>query len=327
MSSSPYARSHKPTGFSLEPTHVRSTPIWANFRRAALFWHEFGFAVIPVVPGSKKPAVTWDSWLTGLVRLKIDDHWRSHPAHELGVIVGDKIVVFDADSPESVSALNNVESKHGIVPLLVVKTTRGEHHYYRLADDTSIRTAAYCTRDFPERVDVKTGRSLVILPPSTGKSIVNLEVSHASEFSVASQPFIEALTKGAHNTPKTAISRPPSQTHEVVKPTLRSLQAALNRLDPDLPYGDWFRVAAVVFHETAGGNDGYGLFDRWSATGRKYKGVHDTGKLWKALRPDHPKPLTIATLRFLLTAEGHDWTDICAEADETFTLVDEEVAQ
>jgi hypothetical protein len=42
-----------------------------DFKRAALSWYEFGFSVIPIIPGTKLPAVKWDPWLDGLSPKKI----------------------------------------------------------------------------------------------------------------------------------------------------------------------------------------------------------------------------------------------------------------
>jgi len=51
----------------------------------------------------------------------------------------------------------------------------------------------------------------------------------------------------------------------------------------------------------------------------------DTRAKWKSFRLDHPRPLTMATLHHLLTEQGHDWEEVCAEADgDAFQVVEEE---
>lgn len=95
---------------------------------------------------------------------------------------------------------------------------------------------------------------------------------------------------------------------------LSVLAAGVYRLDPDIGRADWFRVAAILHHETAGSAEGYALFDAWSANGKKYKGIGDTGSVWKSIRPGHAKPATLGSLRFMLREAGHDWYDVLADA-------------
>ena len=160
------------------PTSISTPPMaFASFREAALFWFGFGFHVIPIVPGTKRPATKWDPWLHDLSGAKISAYWRQHPAHEVGFIVGAGYIVFDADSRQSVAALQAMEQQFGVEPMLVVQTKRGEHHYYRRDAGTMATTVAFSTDAFPDRVDVKTGRTIVILPPSTGKVIVKMGVT------------------------------------------------------------------------------------------------------------------------------------------------------
>jgi hypothetical protein len=306
----------------------KSWPTFPDCGEAALFWHDFGFCVIPIRPRTKIPGVTWDAWAANLSAPKIREYWRERPDHEVGFIVGDAFIVFDADSPESVDTLIGAEARFGIAPRMVVATKRGEHHYYRREPGSHATSACYCTREQPERVDIKTGRSMVILPPSTGKTIVSLGATaipaHVSELSVAPQAFIDALAPSPRRSSALVTpSRPPPDA-SCIAARLPLLQACLKRLDPDLAYPDWFRVAAAVFHETAGTEAGFDLFDGWSCAGRKYKGKHDTRQVWKAFRLDHPRPTTIATLIHMLGAEGHDWNSICDDATDPFVRVDGE---
>ena len=141
------------------------------FSNAATYWHNFGFAVIPIIPGTKLPAVKWDPWLSALSQETISAHWDKHPDHELGFIVGDDVIVFDADSPAAIAALAELEKAFDVTPCLTVTTTKGQHHYFRRATATYAKSDSHSTEEHPERIDVKTGRALVVLPPSTGKEV------------------------------------------------------------------------------------------------------------------------------------------------------------
>lgn len=169
----------------------------ASHYESALKLAGFGFVVIPVVPFIKRPALPWDPWIEKLSHASIRTHWAKHPDHELGCIVGDGLIVFDADSPSAVAALHAIEARFGIVPSLIVATRRGEHHYYRRPAGVVAKSDSHCTEKHPERVDIKTGRAMVVLPPSTGKTVKTCTVRHSSELAAVTQEFVDAVD--AHN--------------------------------------------------------------------------------------------------------------------------------
>lgn len=152
---------------------IKTEPQSPDFLKATLKWYKFGFQVIPIVPHTKKTAVKWDPWLEPLSILRIYRHWRNNPDHELGFIVGQEIIVFDADTPESLRRLYQIEFQFGIKSKLIVKTCKGEHHYFRLANGTFAKSDSHSSEKHPERIDVKTGRALIVLPPSGGKEVLD----------------------------------------------------------------------------------------------------------------------------------------------------------
>ena len=120
---------------------------FTNKDEAALFWFKYGLKVIPIIPDTKQTAVKWNKWLNGLSLKKIAEYWKKHPNHEVGFIVSEDIIVFDADSPESIVALAELEARFGVKPMLVVKTAKGEHHYYRRAKGTVAKSDAHSTSE------------------------------------------------------------------------------------------------------------------------------------------------------------------------------------
>lgn len=294
------------------PALPPEAPSFTNNLQAALFWHAYGFSVIPVSPDTKATAVRWDGWLKGLTAARIKAYYGLYPTHELGFIVGDQYIVFDADSPESLASLYAAEEKFGVHPMLVGTTKHGEHHSFKLASGTRAKTSVHSTKDHPERVDVKTGRTMVVLPPSTDKHIATFAAKHASELSAAPQAFIDALTG---LTPRPLPPGPQQVAVSQPLTPLPLLQACIDRLDPDMGRQNWFRVGAALHHETSGGADGFTLFDTWSAKGTKYKGIGDTGGVWKSIKPGHAKPSTMGTLRHVLREAGHEWYDILADLE------------
>lgn len=103
---------------------------------------------------------------------------------------------------------------------------------------------------------------------------------------------------------------------------LKLLRVVLSCLDADMGYFDWFRVCAGVSHESGGHEDGFELFDQWSSTGEKYRDSRETRSKWDSLSLDHPNPVTMATLRRMVEANGHDWSDVCA-AEGGFDIIND----
>lgn len=131
---------------------------------SALFFFLAGFPVIPIVPGTKRTAVKWDPWLERLSEDAIRAYWGEHPNYGVGFIVPECLVVFDADTAMAVAALYQIEESFDIQSRFIVKTKRGEHHYFRLAPGTKIKTCSMDTAKFPHGIDIKAKRSMVILP-------------------------------------------------------------------------------------------------------------------------------------------------------------------
>jgi len=103
-----------------------------DYLSAATHWFGFGFRVLPIAPGTKKSAVKWDPWSETLSQQQIQEYWQQHPDHELGCIVGEDMIVFDADTIEGVTAMYTLETRFKLEPALVVLTSKGQHHYFRV---------------------------------------------------------------------------------------------------------------------------------------------------------------------------------------------------
>lgn len=299
-----------------------------EFLPAAMYWFGYDFNVIPIGPASKITAVKWDHWLDGLSPLTIKDYWTEHPDHELGFIVGDDIIVFDADGPESVAALAEIEASSGMTPKIVVKTSKGEHHYYRRAADTVAKSDSHSSEKYPDRLDIKTGRALVILPPSTGKSLLVNTAEDKEELSEATQAFIDAIYEhNGRSAPSEVKAVPPLRSMdsqgEIDETSLSKLGALMKTVDPDCGYEDWRNVLMAVFHETQGSDDGLALVDAWSCNGKKYKGTKDIESKWKSFRLDVDRPVTIGTLIKMAKDAGANVAAILN--DDAFELCEGEV--
>ena len=299
---------------SSESSSIDAVVFPANPATAAIRLLELGFTPIPANTETKATSVKWDGWSEKVSGPLIRAHWALNPHNGVGVIVGDNFVFFDADSPASIATLEAAEAKHGVSPSMAYKTPKGVHHVYRLEHGTKARTSTHCTAANPDLVDVKTGRTMVIVPPSPGRVLTKLTANHARDFTPAPQGLINDLGGGVPDAPVPLGATVGYQEAAAPPTPLAVLAACVHRLDPDLSRADWFRVAAVLHRETAGSVEGYKLFDAWSAGGKKYKGVRDTDLVWKSIKTGHAKPATMGSLRFMLREAGHDWYDILADA-------------
>lgn len=302
------------------PSPSDPLPTFASNVEGALHWHAFGFKVIPLVQHSKLPALSWDPWLNKLSSTKITQHWSNFTGHEVGFIVGDDMIVFDADSPESIAALAAIEKAHGITPNMVVKTTKGEHHYYRRAKGIFAKSDSHSTKESPERLDVKTGRALVILPPSTGKNIVVCNVKNASELFEVGQDFIDAVFQ--HNgrpVPRPAeITTSARDESDSPGNNLTRLRALLERIPSDCGYDEWLHTLMAIYHETGGSEDGFVIANNWSSKGNSYAGEKDIRIKWNSFKSGTANPITIATIIKMAKESGADVSMICVAPEEQF---------
>lgn len=291
---------------------------FASFGESALYWYRFGFKVIPITPGTKQSPIPWDPWLEALSPASITAYWAKNRDHEIAFIVGDDVIVFDTDSKESNAALVAIEQSH-VYPNMVVKTTNGSHHYFRLATSTYARSDSHSTEVHPNRIDVKTGRGQIILPPSIGKSISLGLAKNSGELIEVGQDFIDAIFK--HNgrpLPRPSVVSPSDCDHHDINDLgMAELGELLEHLDPDSGgYDDWVKVLMAIFHETNGKEEGLDLANQWSSKGAKYKGIREIETKWRSFTVGRERPVTIATLYKMASDAGANVSAIRAPLDE-----------
>jgi len=298
-----------------------------TFLDAALHWFAFGLRVIPLVPNSKQSAVKWDRWLDALTEDTIKSYWSQNPSHELACIVGEGLVVFDTDSPEAGRALMEIEMEYGCRPLFITKTRRGFHQYFRVAAGAYVKSDSHSTEVHPDRIDVKTGRGMIVLPPSTDKMIYRLYADDIYGLDEVDQDFIDAVFK--HNGRQPPRRPDPSAVRvsesAVTDAHLAKIEALLEHISPDRGYDDWIHVLMAVFHESQGSDEGLELADRWSSQGRSYKGTEAVEVKWRSFGLDTANPVTMGTLIKLAKESGADSQAIRSSMNDDFTVCEYEV--
>ena len=122
----------------------------------ALMWHNLGIATIPVLAGSKKPALeSWSRWQSELPPVSKLRAWFSVD-YSLAVILGwHNLAVIDFDDKER---WESWQAEHDPIDTYRVRTRRGWHLYVYCEE------AATCWHS--EGVDLKAAGGYVLSPPS-----------------------------------------------------------------------------------------------------------------------------------------------------------------
>ena len=271
----------------------------------ALWWSQFGYKVMPMVPGQKRPALPHYPWADEVSVDAIRAHWSEYPEHDVGAILPYDQIVLDADGPEAIEALERLERQFDVTPGLIIKTKRGYHHHVRLAKGAFAKSDSHSVEAFPDRIDVRAWRSSIMLTPSHGKEIHRFVVDHCRDLPEVGQNFVDALAQHNGRQPP----RPYEETADHASQStadLSTLSKLLAYCDPDCGYQDWVTTQMAIYHETGGSDAGLELADRWSSKGKSYKGRAETEGKWRSFSADVANPVTIGTLIARAQAAGAD---------------------
>jgi hypothetical protein len=89
--------------------------------------------------------------------------------------------------------------------------------------------------------------------------------------------------------------------------TAETAKEALSFIDPDIGMQQWIEIAAGLKHQF--GEDGFALWNEWSAKGKKYEGEEEAKYRWGTLKgnPADRMPVTMRSVFKIATARG--WTN------------------
>ncbi|MBL4830986.1 MAG: PriCT-2 domain-containing protein [Aliivibrio sp.] len=281
----------------------------------------FGFKPIPLKPKTKITSCKWDTWLEELSENTISIYWEKEPDHELGIIVGDNMIVYDADTPESLVKLYEIEKIFDIHSNHTVKTKKGEHHYFYRPDGVTAKSNSHSTEQHPDRLDVKTGRALIVRPPSTDKEMNIDEAESVNGFTRVTQEFVDAID--LHN----GINRHSKLTNTVTAPKksftsneTKILEDLLAYISPDCSYDEWVQIGMALHHELAGSDDGLVLWDEWSSKGIDYCGYEKIKYKYQSFDGHKGVKITMATIVSRAEQNGADVLKIQSQFDEDFEV-------
>jgi len=166
----------------------------------ARFYLSKGFSVIPVIKGTKKPALL--SWKEFQGRHATDEEvqkWFGNGSHNsIGIVTGviSGIAVVDLDSQEAVKFAKT----QNFPPTPLVKTGKGYHAYYRYTE--GVRN--FQRRDDLPGIDLRGDGGFVVAPPSihaSGHSYHWEEGKGLDDLPLAELPPIILAQRPEHKTP------------------------------------------------------------------------------------------------------------------------------
>ncbi len=296
----------------------------SNPKITALDWFLKGYRPIPIAEGKKSPAIkNIPDWLTCLSEDVIVEHWDYSPYDDVALHCSNGLIVLDADSLESERAIQALEQTHNLYSNQKVRTKKGTHYYYKNAKGVELRQAGHSTEKHPERIDIRSGNSFIVAPPSIDKELLVAEIVPFDQLVELTPAFVADLL---HHNGKTASGR---DQEEKVKPSVKFpvtvgtaenhpekfivIKALIAHLDPDEGYHEWINVLMAIHHETKGSDDGLEIADEWSSKGRKYKGRSEIKAKWDSFRVG-ASSITMGTVRYMLNERGLDANQIVSDA-------------
>ena len=293
-------------------------------RIAAHYWYDFGLNVIPIIPGGKRPSVPWN-FVDDLTHEKIDASWMAD--QEVGFIVDHTLIILDVDSPESLAALLNIEKQFNIKPNCIIKTTKGEHHYFKRNANSYAKQQGYNSENHPNKIDVKTGRtekdgrSLVVLPPSTGKHISINEAKTAYDLVEVSQTFIDAIfTHNGEPHPRLPIAI--AKVDKSYTTGQAEIMEILSFIPPANDYSIWLEIGMALHHKYDGEEEGLIIWDEWSLNADNYSGFENLKYKWNSFSTERQEnPVTFASICKRAKAFGADLSSIRKKYDHNGNLL------
>ncbi len=110
-----------------------------------------------------------------------------------------------------------------------------------------------------------------------------------------------------------AVRNPPTGGTETTLPILIEIKDLLTRRSPNCGYKEWIDVAMAIHHESGGSDEGFAIWDEWSAAGDKYPGIQDLRGHWASIHGSET-PLTVDSLRRMDTASADKFEDVSGAA-------------
>ena len=186
---------------------------------AAVKYHNCGFAVIPQIPGDKKPAVTWREYQDQLpTPACVDTWWREHfSGAGIAVVLGrhSDLFAIDVDGPEAHAALVDRLGCVPHAPTAVSGSGKPFRYHLFFRYPRELETKSKSTPWHP-KLEFRGSRGVIVLPPSLHPS--GNRYAWADGKSLDDIALPEVPNKVAEALAKTAAQKRPPLSCEVATP-------------------------------------------------------------------------------------------------------------
>lgn len=137
-----------------------------NYLEHALQYYDYGFSVIPIIPGKKKPLIKWQPYQKErATKEQITEWWTQTPNANIGIVTGKVSNLFVIDLDKHDPAYNEETVMQYIpdnIECPVVNTPKGGQHLYFLPPEEEITIGAR----FIPGCDFRGEGGYVLAPPS-----------------------------------------------------------------------------------------------------------------------------------------------------------------
>lgn len=213
--------------------------------------------------------------------------FNNHPGCLWGMPTGapSGIAILDIDCKNGKNGFAHVPNRDRLSPVRVRTMSHGLHLYFK--HDGRLR----CSTN-SEGVDVRGDGGYVIIPPSVGYAW-----DEGDMLSAELPEWPDELRKWADEQRE---ARPVKGGRGVEQ---ARIEAALAAISPACTYDEWYRVGAALFQ--ALGEDGWELYDRWSAGSSSQYKPSECWAQWRA--GQGLDRITAGTIFHLATKADPEW--------------------
>jgi hypothetical protein len=292
------------------------TPFPAVLSAALRYAAEMRWRVFPAPPGKKKSyksakrSSSGRRWGATKNPLEIRRDFEKWPHANVGIPTGfdNKIIVVECDTArgharlarrgvDGIASLKKLEDEYGPLPTtLMAESPSGSVHYYFRHPGGHIKGGA---SKIAEGVDVMADGQMVIAPPSVRKDGTYRWLNWGT--SIADPPtwLIDLILAESER------GKPNSDSNASIDELEAALAVVPN--DEKTKWGGWNRIGMALWRSTGGSDEGFELFDRWSAKDAEQYNEEDTRKRWQAYFGSPPNRIGAGTIFYLANQASPDW--------------------
>lgn len=281
---------------------VARLPMPGTFARHALAYRRHGYAPVPVRLGSKAPHIAdWSHWCHELPAEELLHTWtQRYPDAGIALALGPACGIIALDLDYDIDGLHaRVLEAAGTSPV-AKRGQKGATWFYRYGGE---RSRSFF-RQKQTVAEILSGGRLAIVPPTihpvTGQPYVWLTETTLLDIAPGELPPLNAAAIASLFDPP-----PPPQRRRRYFRTRReaarveTLTEALAHIPAGCDYHSWVQIGMALKAEL--GDDGFELWDRWSASSPKYDARQMPSK-WQSFSG---RGITAGTLFHL--ARQHGW--------------------